>query len=170
MQIYILRLGHRSQRDKRVSTHVALTARAFGAEGIYFDTYDSKLFEKINEVSTNWGGDFWVRHASWKKMMKEFDGLKVHLTMYGVPLTEKIDEIKTSDKVLIVVGAGKVPPEVYHMCDLNIAIGNQPHSEVAALAVLLDRLTDGKVFSIQFPDSSIKITPSNRFKIIKDKD
>ncbi|MFO7968324.1 MAG: tRNA (cytidine(56)-2'-O)-methyltransferase [Archaeoglobaceae archaeon] len=170
MQVIILRLGHRPQRDKRISTHVALTARAFGAEGIYFDSYDAKLFEKINRVSTNWGGNFWVRHASWKDVLKEFDGLKVHLTMYGVPLTKKIEEIKTSENVLVVVGAEKVPPEVYHMCDLNIAIGNQPHSEVAALAVLLDRVLEGEVFNIDFPDASIKITPSERSKIVEDDD
>ncbi|TLZ95287.1 MAG: tRNA (cytidine(56)-2'-O)-methyltransferase, partial [Methanobacteriota archaeon] len=29
--ITVLRLGHRPARDKRVTTHVALTARAFGA-------------------------------------------------------------------------------------------------------------------------------------------
>ncbi len=170
MKVYILRLGHRPQRDKRISTHVALTARAFGAEGIYFDTYDPAMFEKINKVSTSWGGDFWVQHASWKEVLRRFEGLKVHLTMYGVPLTEKIEEIKNSDNVLAVVGAEKVPPEVYHMCDLNIAIGNQPHSEVAALTVLLDRVTDGEVFNINFPDASIKITPSERSKIVEDKD
>lgn len=170
MQVYILRLGHRPQRDKRISTHVALTARGFGAEGIYFDTHDSKLFEKIDGVSARWGGDFWVQQASWKEVLKEFDGLKVHLTMYGVPLPEKTEEIKSSDNVLVVVGAGKVPPEVYQMCDLNIAIGNQPHSEVAALAVLLDRITDGKIFNIDFPDANIKIAPSEKSKIIEDKD
>lgn len=170
MQVYILRLGHRPQRDKRISTHVALTARAFGAEGIYFDTYDPKLLEKINEVSERWGGKFWVQHASWKDVLKGFDGLKVHLTMYGNSLPDKIDEIKSSDKVLVVVGAEKVPPEVYQMCDLNIAIGNQPHSEVAALAVLLDRVLEGKVFNIQFSDANIKITPSGKSKIIEDKD
>ncbi len=170
MQVYILRLGHRPQRDKRISTHVALTARAFGAQGIYFDTNDPKLFEKIDSVSTNWGGDFWVKHVNWKDVLKEFRGLKIHLTMYGVPMTKKIEEIKASGSVLVVVGAEKVPPEVYHMCDLNIAIGNQPHSEVAALAVLMDRVLEGEVFSIDFPDANIKITPSEMSKIIEDND
>lgn len=170
MQVYILRLGHRPQRDKRISTHVALTARAFGAEGIYFDTYDSKLFEKINGLTTSWGGNFWIQHASWKKVLREFEGVKVHLTMYGVPLPQKIEKIKTSSKILVVVGAEKVPPEVYQMCDFNIAVGNQPHSEIAALAVLVDRVLEGKVFNIDFQDANIKITPSERSKIVKDKD
>ncbi|MFP4558664.1 MAG: tRNA (cytidine(56)-2'-O)-methyltransferase [Archaeoglobaceae archaeon] len=170
MQVRILRLGHRPQRDKRVSTHVALTARAFGAEGIYFDTYDPQLFEKINKVSASWGGNFWVQSASWKEVLNGFDGLKVHLTMYGIPLTETVEDIKSSDKVLVVVGAEKVPPEVYQMCDLNVAIGNQPHSEVAALAVLLDRVLEGKVFKIDFPNARVKITPSERSKIVEDED
>ncbi|MEM2376537.1 MAG: tRNA (cytidine(56)-2'-O)-methyltransferase, partial [Sulfolobales archaeon] len=33
MKVFVLRLGHRPLRDKRVTTHVALTARAFGANG-----------------------------------------------------------------------------------------------------------------------------------------
>ncbi|MCC6052717.1 MAG: tRNA (cytidine(56)-2'-O)-methyltransferase, partial [Desulfurococcaceae archaeon] len=32
-KIYVLRYGHRPERDKRVTTHVALVARAFGASG-----------------------------------------------------------------------------------------------------------------------------------------
>lgn len=34
-EIYILRLGHRPKRDRRVTTHVILVARAFGAKGVY---------------------------------------------------------------------------------------------------------------------------------------
>ena len=32
--ITILRLGHRVVRDQRITTHVALTSRAFGADKI----------------------------------------------------------------------------------------------------------------------------------------
>ena len=42
-EIYILRLGHRPERDKRITTHVALTARAFGAKGIFVSTKDEVL-------------------------------------------------------------------------------------------------------------------------------
>jgi tRNA (cytidine56-2'-O)-methyltransferase len=41
---------------------------------------------------------------------------------------------------MIVVGAEKVPPEIYELADFNVAVTNQPHSEVAALAIALDRL------------------------------
>jgi len=97
-RVYVLRIGHRPERDKRVSTHVALTARAFGACGIYFDVEDSKLFESIEDVCNRWGRDngfceFFVERCSWKSLIKNFDGLRVHLTMYGIPLTEKLEEI-----------------------------------------------------------------------------
>ncbi len=165
MEVYVLRLGHRPERDKRISTHVALTARAFGARGIFFDTFDEKVFESVRDVVKRWGGDFFIEHVrSWKKLMREFDGVKVHLTMYGVPLPSKIDEIKRADKVLVVVGAEKVPGEVYELADYNVSIGNQPHSEVAALAVFLDRVLDGKVFELKFEDAEIEVLPSERGK------
>ena len=34
MPVLVLRLGHRKERDKRVTTHVCLTARALGADGV----------------------------------------------------------------------------------------------------------------------------------------
>ncbi|RLI89374.1 MAG: tRNA (cytidine(56)-2'-O)-methyltransferase [Archaeoglobales archaeon] len=169
MDIYVLRLGHRAERDKRISTHVALTARAFGAKGIYFDTYDEKIFESVTDVVKRWGGSFFIKQCSWKKLMKEFEGLKVHLTMYGIPLPEKIEEIKRADKVLVVVGAEKVPSEVYELADMNISIGTQPHSEVAALAVFLDRVLSGKVFRISFKDAKIRIIPSEMGKRVEEK-
>lgn len=168
MKVYVLRLGHRPERDKRISTHVALTARAFGAEGIYFDREDKTVFDSVIDVVERWGGNFFIKVANWKKLLKEFDGLKIHLTMYGIPLPERIEEIKRAEKVLVVVGAEKVPPEIYEICDLNISIGTQPHSEVAALAVFLDRVL-GKVFKISFGDAKLRIIPSERGKIVETK-
>lgn len=160
-----MRLGHRPERDKRISTHVALVARAFGASGIYFTTKDEKLFESIRRVCERWGGkDFFVEEVrEWRKFLKGFDGLKVHLTMYGVPLPEKLEEIKRGEKILAIVGAEKVPSEVYRLADYNISIGTQPHSEVAALAVFLDRVLE-KVFTMEFGDARLKIMPSERGK------
>ncbi|RLI80495.1 tRNA (cytidine(56)-2'-O)-methyltransferase [Archaeoglobales archaeon] len=163
MEIYVLRLGHRVGRDKRISTHVALTARALGAKGIYFDVYDDSVFDSVKDVVERWGGDFFIEKVEWRSFLKKFNGLKVHLTMYGLPLIEKIDEIRKADRILVVVGAEKVPPEVYEMCDSNISIGNQPHSEVAALAVFLDRVL-GKTFDLKFKNAKIKVVPSERGK------
>lgn len=164
MNVYVLRLGHRIGRDQRVSTHVALVARAFGAKGIYFDKYDKKLFESVRKVVENWGGDFFIEEVNWRKFLREFKGLRVHLTMYGIPLLEKIDEIRKAENVLVVVGAEKVPREVYEICDLNVSIGLQPHSEVSALAVFLDRVLDGLVFKIEFENAKLRIIPCERGK------
>ena len=35
MKVNVLRLDHRLKRDTRITTHVCLTARAFGASKIY---------------------------------------------------------------------------------------------------------------------------------------
>ncbi len=164
MDVYVLRLGHRPGRDKRISTHVALTARAFGAKGIYFNVYDESVFKSVEDVVERWGGNFFIKSINWRNLLKDFNGLKVHLTMYGIPLTEKIDEIKRHDNILVVVGAEKVPREVYDLCDMNVSIGNQPHSEVAALAVFLDRIMDGFVFKVKFEDAKIRIVPCERGK------
>lgn len=169
MEVYVLRLGHRPERDKRISTHVALTARAFGAKGIYFDKFDEHVFESVRDVVKRWGGNFFIEHANWRKLLKEFQGTKVHLTMYGIPLTEKIEELKKKEKILVIVGAEKVPAEVYELADYNISIGNQPHSEVAALAVFLDRLLNGKVFELKFEDAEIEVVPSDRGKVVRSK-
>jgi len=163
VDVYVLRLGHRIGRDQRISTHVALTARALGAKGIYFNRLDEKLFESVRKVVQTWGGDFFIQAVDWKKLLREFEGLKVHLTMYGIPLPERIEEIRKAEKILVVVGAEKVPKEVFELCDMNISIGNQPHSEVSALAIFLDRLL-GKTFSLTFDNAKLRILPSERGK------
>lgn len=163
MEVYVLRLGHRIGRDQRISTHVALTARAFGAKGIYFTRSDRNLFESVRKVVETWGGDFFIETVEWKKFLRDFDGLKVHLTMYGIPLPEKLEEIKKAEKVLVVVGAEKVPKEVYELCDFNISIGTQPHSEVSALAVFLEKVLE-VVFKLDFENAKLKIVPSERGK------
>jgi len=67
MEVYVLRLGHRPERDKRISTHVALTARALGAKGIYFSSFDEKVFESVRDVVSRWGGDFFIEEVNWRK-------------------------------------------------------------------------------------------------------
>ena len=54
----VLRIGHRPERDKRITTHVALTARAFGARGITFHKGDSRILETVSNVTDKFGGDF----------------------------------------------------------------------------------------------------------------
>lgn len=166
MEIYVLRLGHRPARDKRISTHVALTARALGAKGILVSTKDEELEESVRDVAGRFGGGFEIRTGvRWHSFLREFEGTKVHLTMYGVHIDEAMPRIKEAakGKLLIIVGAEKVPIEVYHESDFNVAVGNQPHSEVAALAIFMDRLTGGEGLRTDF-DGRMKVVPCERGK------
>jgi len=61
--ITVLRLGHRTGRDPRISTHLGLTARAFGADTFLLaGDYDSSLLSGIGDVAERFGGEFEVRH------------------------------------------------------------------------------------------------------------
>jgi tRNA (cytidine56-2'-O)-methyltransferase len=140
----ILRLGHRIGRDKRVTTHVALTARAFGADKMFLSSKDAGLVRSVRSVVVRFGGDFEIEDGvDWRKLVRAWQGTVVHLTMYGLPIGEAVPNIPKGD-VLVVVGAEKVPPEIYDLAHFNVAVGNQPHSEVAAVAVFLDRLLGGE--------------------------
>ena len=80
--------------------------------------------------------------------------------MYGIDLSDKLVELKTKENLLVVVGGVKVPGEIYELTDYNIAIGNQPHSEVAALAVFLDQISDSQARKKKFKNAKKVITPS----------
>ncbi|MEM2892159.1 MAG: tRNA (cytidine(56)-2'-O)-methyltransferase [Thermoplasmata archaeon] len=166
--IVVLRLGHRPERDKRVTTHVALTARALGADEVWVSTPDPGLERSVAGVVANFGGKFRVRTGvDWRKAMKEWKGEIVHLTMYGEKLTEALPRIK-SDDLMVVVGAEKVPREVYDLADMNVSVGNQPHSEVAALAIFLDRYSGGKVLERDF-GGALTVVPNPRGKTVVDR-
>ena len=52
MNVNVLRLDHRIGRDTRITTHVCLTSRAFGASKIYLSgEEDHKLMENVRAVS-----------------------------------------------------------------------------------------------------------------------
>jgi len=76
-----------------------------------------------------------------------------------MPLSEKIGKIRKSGDVLVIIGGEKVPMEVYHAADHNLAIGNQPHSEVAALAIFLHEYFGGKELDRKFRDAKISLIP-----------
>ena len=165
MTVTVLRLGHRPQRDKRITTHIALVARAFGADKIVMPEADEKIAESVGGLVENWGGDFSIETArDWKAYMKDFEGSVVHLTMYGMPVDETIGEV--AGDVLVVVGSEKVPREVFDLADHNISIGNQPHSEISALAIFLDRFFKGSTLKKSF-GGKLQIQPSTGSKIVK---
>ncbi len=138
--ITVLRIGHRPERDKRITTHVALVSRAFGADKIIVDRQDDKLTRTVNNVTRKFGGDFEIEFGGYREQIKKFKGTKVHLTMYGIPLEKRINELRKAEDIMVIVGSEKVPREVYELADFNIAVRNQPHSEVSALSIFLDRL------------------------------
>jgi len=164
--ITVLRLGHRAGRDPRISTHCALVARAFGATSlIYTGEHDIGLEKSVRSIVQNWGGPFVIEHeSSWRSLIKDFPGKSVHLTMYGLPIQEKIREIRKSKDILVIIGGQKVPADVYGMSDFNIGVTSQPHSEVAALAVFLHELQLGKELEKTFENRAIGIIPQRSGK------
>jgi tRNA (cytidine56-2'-O)-methyltransferase len=168
--IAVLRIGHRIDRDKRVTTHVALVARAFGADTMYITTKDEKIKMNIQSVCKRFGGYFQVQTGiDYKKIIKNWNGTIVHLTMYGEELDKAIKQLDTNRDLLIIVGAEKVPPYFYEIADLNVSVGNQPHSEVAALALFLDRFTKASWQKKQF-DGNIQIIPCVKGKKVLSKE
>ncbi|MCS7132528.1 MAG: tRNA (cytidine(56)-2'-O)-methyltransferase [Aigarchaeota archaeon] len=172
-KIAVLRLGHRITRDQRITTHIALVARAYGAsEVIIAGERDRRLIGSVERVVERWGGDFAARFEDdWKKVIREWrksGGLIVHLTMYGVNLPDIIHELRekwrSGAPLLVIVGGEKVPGEVFRFADYNVAISNQPHSEVAALATFLDWLHEGKELTREYPGAKLKVIPQLRGK------
>jgi tRNA (cytidine56-2'-O)-methyltransferase len=162
--VAVLRVGHRPGRDPRLTTHLALAARAFGASRLFLHPPDSAIVERIASVTRRWGGTFEVVGvSSWKTVLDEYKGGVVHLTMYGERLARALPRLRRARRMLVVVGGAKVPPDLFGRADLNVAVGSQPHSEVAALAVLLDRLFPGKI-SDRFPGGTHRIVPQRRGK------
>lgn len=167
-RIAVLRWGHRF-RDQRLTTHVALTARALGAsEFILTDIKDESIKETMEKIVKQWGGPFNFRMGTpWKLVVREWKdkgGVVVHLTAYGenIQTSNVLQRIKATKKdVLIIVGSQKVPSQFYSekVSDFNIAIGNQPHSECSSLAVFLDRFLEGKALEKEFEGWKIKAEP-----------
>ena len=135
--IEVVRIGQRLVRDDRVTTHVALVSRAFGAERIFMSEENFKI---------------------------------VHLSMYGQNINIVQEELRKEENVLIVVGAEKVPREIYELADYNVGVGSQPHSEISALAIFLDRIQEGKQFEKDFIDAKRKIIPTKNGKNVQVKE
>lgn len=172
MRAVVLRWGHRPRRDARLTTHVALTARAFNASGfILSDIEDLKIKETILKVTSNWGGNFFFEMGTpWKRVVEDWKkkgNIIVHLTAYGenIQTSDVLQRIKKHERdILIIVGSQKVPGEFFSekVSDFNVAIGNQPHSECSSLAVFLDRLFEGKELAKEFENANVSIVPQKR--------
>jgi tRNA (cytidine56-2'-O)-methyltransferase len=175
-KVFVLRWGHRPKRDVRLTTHVALTARALGADGfILSDIEDQKIEETVKKVVENWGGPFHFKMGTpWRKAVEKWrakGGIVVHLTAYGenIQTSDVLQRIRNSGKdILVIVGSQKVPGEFFseEISDFNVAIGSQPHSECASLAIFLDRFFEGKTLAKNFEDAKMRIIPQKRGKKI----
>ena len=176
--ITVMRIGYRVGRDPRINTHLGLVARALGAkEFLVSGDRNDKMFETINQVTRTFGGKFTTKHIespiNWIKNFKseKFSnkkGVIVHLTMYGEDHRKICKKIPKDRPLAIIVGGAKVPASIYRIADYNVSVGSQPHSEVAALAILLDRLQDGDSVDQDFENPKLKIIPDLKSKKVID--
>ena len=177
----VLRLGYRMGRDPRITTHLALVSRALGASHFLLaGDEDEGLFANIASVNERFGGTMSCEHVSgamgWLKRFTQNDagdgepGVAIHLTMYGEPYRKAIPRIRRDRPVVVVVGGAKVPSEVFEYAQYNVAVGNQPHSEVAALALFMEEWFGQGGTERHFPDARLVIEPSARGKYVVDHD
>ncbi len=163
-RVEVLRMGHRPKRDERMTSHVGLTSRALGADRIHIASSSEKPRETIESVTERFGGDFEVKLTEKpRSIIRGWEGDVVHLTMYGLPIQDVIDEVRQED-VLVVVGSQKVPGYVYGLSDYNVGVTNQPHSEVAGLSVFLHEYFEGAELENEFEGGEIEVVPSNGSK------
>lgn len=173
-EVAVLRLGHRPGRDDRMTTHVGLTARALGADRVLFADDATTARDTIADITDRFGGPFEAEVVeSWRPVLRDWPGAVAHLTMYGLPVQDveaAVREARAADPLLIVVGAEKVPFEVYDRADWNVAVTNQPHSEVAGLAVFLDRLFEGCELDREWVDADRRVVPKATGKRVEPAD
>jgi tRNA (cytidine56-2'-O)-methyltransferase len=131
---------------------------------MYLAADDQKVADSIADVARRFGGTYFCENnVKWKNCISSFknnSGTVVHLTMYGLRLQDVIADIRAEEKILIVVGAEKVPGDTYELADYNVAVANQPHSEIAALALFLDSLYEGRELELAFPGAELEVLPT----------
>ena len=95
-------------------------------------------------------------------------GIAVHLTMYGASYRSVTPTIRRDRPLVVIVGGAKVPSEVFQVSQYNLAVGNQPHSEVAALALFLDGWYGSGSVERTLDGGELIINPSNTGKDVTD--
>ena len=108
MEVEVLRIGQRIVRDDRVTTHVALVSRAFGASKIYMNEVNPEIKDTLEKINKKWGGTFTIEFiTSWKKVLQEKKDSSVkivHLTMYGENINNVIPYFGSLVTVLLDLG------------------------------------------------------------------
>jgi tRNA (cytidine56-2'-O)-methyltransferase len=129
----------------------------------------------VRDITDRFGGPFAVElRDDQKAIVRNFEGVVVHLTMYGERVQDVEGDVRESiqggDGLLIVVGGEKVPWALYERADFNVGVTNQPHSEVAGLAVFLDRLFEGTELDREWEDADRRVMPEATGKTVIDAD
>ena len=159
-----------------MTTHVGLTARALGADRAVFGSNASGAAETVRDITGRFGGPFDVEVTDAPKaVISDWPGQVVHLTMYGLPVQDVESEVRDThredgESLLVVVGAEKVSFDVYERADWNVGVTNQPHSEVASLAVFLDRLFEGRELDAEWADADREVVPKATGKKVVEPD
>ena len=172
-EVVVVRYGHRPGRDDRMTTHVGLTARALGADRVLLPSNAGEAADTARSVTGRFGGPFAVEQRSiTPSVARSFDGRVVHLTMYGLPVAAETPAVRAAhadgEPVMVIVGGEKVPFGFYEAADHNLAVTNQPHSEVASLAVFLDRLFDGAELDREWTNAERRVVPQATGKQVID--
>ncbi len=133
----------------------------------------SSQISSVRSLGNAWGGSFSVVQkvsplriiSEWKK-----DGGRViNLSMYGEDMRAPMSELyhvyyTLAQPLLVVVGSSKVDGKVYQASDFNLAVTHYPHSEVAALAIFLEKLLGNRAWGRPTPGSRIKILSALKTK------
>jgi len=167
--IEVLRLSHRLPRDCRISTHCALTARAFGATKIFYSGQkDKELEESVDKITKAFGGPFEIEYTKEPfkiaKEKKQKGFTIIHLTMYGLEFEKEIQNIK-SKNIFLIIGGAKVESEYYQLADYNISVSSQPISEVSALGIILYKMNGIKN---KFDNKKLEVIPQQKGKLLKE--
>jgi tRNA (cytidine56-2'-O)-methyltransferase len=86
----------------------------------------------------------------------------------GLGGSDATDGESTPRDLLVVVGGEKVPWALYERADFNVGVTNQPHSEVAGLAVFLDRLFEGAELDREWENADRRVMPEATGKTVID--
>ncbi|WP_280536992.1 tRNA (cytidine(56)-2'-O)-methyltransferase [Halopenitus sp. POP-27] len=171
-EVVVLRYGHRPGRDDRMTTHVGLTARALGADRVILPDNAGQSAETVRDITDRFGGPFAVElREDQRSVVRNWDGPIAHLTMYGEPVQSVEEDVRgahADGPLLVVVGGEKVPWELYEHATFNVGVTNQPHSEVAGLAVFLDRLFAGAELDREWADAEQVVVPQAEGKQVVD--
>jgi len=153
-----------------MTTHVGLTARALGADRVVLPANAGQSLETVRDITARFGGPFTAElDDEPKATIRDFAGVVVHLTMYGERVQDVGEAVRAAHRessLLVVVGGEKVPFEVYDRADFNVAVTNQPHSEVAGLAVFLDRLFAGRELDREWTNADRVVLPEDTGKTV----